>query len=63
MEPTWKTYAQMESNIKTDLEEIILEVLTVVNLAEDRHKWFAVLHTVMNLLFHAVPDYLDWLRK
>ena len=45
-----------KNNIKINLPEIISEVLTVINWAEDRHNWLAILNTVLNLLFHAVPD-------
>ena len=52
-----------KNNIKTNHPERVSEVLTKNNWAEDRQSWLAVLNTVMNLLFHAVPVYLDWLRK
>jgi hypothetical protein len=38
------------NNIKIDLPEILSEGLTVIDMAEDRHKWLALLKTVINLL-------------
>ena len=45
-----RPWHRWKNNIKINLPEIILEVLTVINWAEDRHKRWAVLNTVMNLL-------------
>ena len=48
--PLGRPKCRWKNNIKIDFQEIVSEVLNVINLAEDRHNWLAVLNTVMNLL-------------
>jgi hypothetical protein len=38
-----------ENNIKMDLREIGLEGVDLINLAQDRDRWWALVNTVMNL--------------
>ena len=37
-----------EDNIKKDLQEVGLEGMDWIDLAEDRNRWLAVMNTVMN---------------
>jgi hypothetical protein len=37
------------NSVKIELKEIVLEGLGLVHLAENRHKWRAVVNTLMNL--------------
>jgi hypothetical protein len=39
-------------NIKMDLLEIVLGVVDLIYLAQDRYRWRAVVKTVINLRFH-----------
>jgi hypothetical protein len=41
-----------EDNIKIDLEEIEWEFVDWIYLARDRHLWWAVVNTVMNIRVH-----------
>jgi len=50
--PIVRPRRRWKNNIKIDLQEIISEVLTMINMAEDRHNSLAVLNTMMN---HLVP--------
>jgi hypothetical protein len=38
-----------EDNIKTDLREIMWEVVDWMHMTQDRVEWWAVVNTVMNL--------------
>jgi hypothetical protein len=33
-----------------------------ISLAQDRDRWRTFMNTLMNLGFHKVREYLDWLR-
>jgi len=48
--PIVRPRRRWKNNIKIDLQELISEFLTVINMAEDRHNSLAVLNTMMNLL-------------
>jgi hypothetical protein len=39
-------------NIKMDLREIKWVDMDLIDLAQDRHQWRALVNTVMNLWFH-----------
>jgi len=47
-EATWKTFAQMGRNREVGGIEIDWQVVGWINLAQDRHKWGAVVNEVMN---------------
>jgi hypothetical protein len=38
-----------EANIRTDIKEIVWEIVNWIHLAQDRDQWRAVVNTVMNL--------------
>jgi hypothetical protein len=45
----WKGRDQSEYNIRMDLTEIAWDVVEWIHLAQDKHQWWAVVNTVMNL--------------
>jgi hypothetical protein len=45
----WNPMRRWENNIKMDIREIEWEGADWINLAQDRHKWRAVVNMVMNL--------------
>jgi hypothetical protein len=48
--PLGRPRLKWKNNIEINLPELVSEVLIVINWAEDRHTFLAVLNTVMNFL-------------
>jgi hypothetical protein len=48
--PLGRTRHRWKGNIKMDLREIGWSVMDLINLAQNRYNWRALVNTVMNLL-------------
>jgi hypothetical protein len=45
----WKTWAWIGGNINMDIQEVGWRALGLVDLAEDRNRWRAIVDTMVNL--------------
>ena len=48
-ETTWKTSAYMEGQLIVDLQEMELEGMDWIDLAQDKERWQALMNAVMNI--------------